>query len=84
MNLFWNMILLFVDNCELKTDVYEFESDTWSGGPLLKYPVYTIPCLVDLGSSENLIITYTKIGTFMWLRLTWKLIITFNNNSRKK
>ena len=50
------------DDCGFKTDVYDAGTDTWEPGPDLKYPVYTPPCLIDLGNSENLIITHTEKG----------------------
>ena len=46
----------------MNTEIYDAEKDLWSSGPLLKHPVYTIPCLIDLGNSENLIITTTNKG----------------------
>ena len=60
-----NTSILFLVNCEVQTDVYDVSTDSWSDGPYLNYPVFTPPCLIDLGSSENLIVSYTRKGLFI-------------------
>ena len=47
------------DRCDTRTDLYDAATDTWLDGPNLKYPIVTPPCMLDLGSSQNMIIAYS-------------------------